>query len=78
MSQKYPTKLSVDNGVVIVLFSVKWRRALGATNAPYPVCSVGPLKWQEGDVQHCSAPAAVGLCTLIPHPKQDFKAWRLR
>jgi len=24
MSQKYPTKLSVGNGVVIVIFSVKW------------------------------------------------------
>ena len=28
VSQKYPTKLSVGNGVVIVLFSVKWRRVL--------------------------------------------------
>jgi hypothetical protein len=29
MNQKYLTKLSVGNGVVIVLFSIKWRRALG-------------------------------------------------
>jgi len=26
---KYPTKLSVGNGVAVGLFSVKWRRALG-------------------------------------------------
>jgi hypothetical protein len=29
MSQKYPTKLSVGNSVVIVIFSIKWRRVLG-------------------------------------------------
>jgi hypothetical protein len=75
MSQKYPTKLSVSSGVAIFLFLRIVEKGSGATNPRVQFAQWG-IKRQEGDVHHCSTPSAVGLRTIIPHPKQDFKAWR--